>query len=69
MSGAAMRVEFLREDSWLKAVSVVKRTRVSVLKPNKVRKTLGRNLAALPEQNQGAAQFPRTSSYATLHEL
>jgi hypothetical protein len=69
MSGVALRVEFLPEDSWLKAVSVARPTEVSVLKPNKVRKALGQNLAARPEQTQGAAQFLRLCSYATLSRI
>jgi hypothetical protein len=33
------------------------------------RRALGHSLAARPEQNQGAAQFPRLRSYATLSRM
>ena len=42
MSTIAIRVKFLKEYSWVKAVSVVTPTQLSVFKPNDVRNTLGK---------------------------
>ena len=69
LSAFSIRIELWREDSWVKAVSVARPTEVSVFKPTVVRKALGQTLAARLEQNQGAAQFPRLRSYATLSRM